>query len=376
MASVRADGLCGAAPSGQPLQWVGDVHDEDKTDVDICETQWDQGRVVKGIEVWASKWNVQGIQLTFSNDELGHMIGTKQGNKHQKLEWDPKSDTVEDVQLWSNPQATRLGKIYIKLSNGATLDIGIDKPAETAWYQETHSGIMLGAFGRADSAISAWGFMFLEDRVAKISISDFKFDEDLETFVSQRRGIDKVVFDSHVIYATTTNDPAIWVERTKTETNSYSYTQAVTWSYGLNYELEISAQVAGLGPKMSFGVEWKVGMEFRKQWTESEATTLTFKVNQPVEVGHTTMCVGYTEMGVFDGGYDALVHITLKNGKEFEFRERGTRKQAVFGKSETRCADLKGDFHEEDPTSFVERVQSNWNQTGQVERRIPTAFIG
>jgi hypothetical protein len=87
----------------------------------------------------------------------------------------------------SNPEATRLGKIWMKLSNGNTLDVGMDKPAQKTWYMETFSGIILGGYGRADSAITAWGFLFLEDKVGKITISDFKFDEDPETFVSQQK---------------------------------------------------------------------------------------------------------------------------------------------------------------------------------------------
>jgi hypothetical protein len=63
----------------------------------------------------------------------------------------------------------------------------MDSPGTKTWYMETFSGIILGGYGRADSAITAWGFLFLEDHVAKISLSDFKFDEDPETFISKQK---------------------------------------------------------------------------------------------------------------------------------------------------------------------------------------------
>jgi hypothetical protein len=186
IAGVAAIGDCDAGPWGDLLA-IGDIHDDSKVDIDICETQWKQGRVVKGIEVWADKNSIAGIQLTYSNDDTSHMIGSKKGEHHKKLDWDPKTVFISEVNMWSNPRATRTGKIYIKLTNGDTLDVGMDKPAETTHYMEVGAGVMLGGYGRADTAVTAWGFMFLESKVKEISIGDFKYDEDLKTVQSQRK---------------------------------------------------------------------------------------------------------------------------------------------------------------------------------------------
>jgi hypothetical protein len=99
IAGVAAIGDCDQGPWGNPFA-IGDIHDDSKADVEICETQWKQGRVVSGIEVWATKKNLAGIQLFYSNGEESHMIGSKEGDHHQKLTWDPKLDTVDELNMW------------------------------------------------------------------------------------------------------------------------------------------------------------------------------------------------------------------------------------------------------------------------------------
>jgi hypothetical protein len=165
----------------------------------------------------------------------------------------------------------------------------------------------------------------------------------------------------------------MWVERTNTQTSGYSYSQSVSFTFGLHYDLEISAQVAGVGPKATAGWEWSVQTENKKEWSKSETNTLTFKVAQPAASGKTTMCVGYTETGTFDGDYECNVHITLKNGRTFDFRERGKRNSVFFGGSDTRCADKEGDHMSEDPQTFVEL---NGNAPPSGSKRSLTKLIG
>lgn len=56
-------------------------------------------------------------------------------------------------------------------------------------------------------------------------------------------------------------------------------------------------------------------------------------------------------------GYDANVHITLKNGKTFDLRERGERKQTLYGDAQTACANEYGGHQSEEPGDFVARHQ-------------------
>jgi hypothetical protein len=176
-------GDCASGPIGA-LQAVGGGDPANApTSIEICETQWAQGHVVSGVEVWATADNVAGIQLTYSNGDVSHLIGTASGEHHEVLTWDTKVDRVKELHLWANPKGDRTGKIYLKVANAdgtneRELDVGQNKVSSHMWDVTTYSGIMLGGFGRADSAIVAWGFMFLESEVMDISLTDFNFHTD------------------------------------------------------------------------------------------------------------------------------------------------------------------------------------------------------
>ncbi|KAJ4296492.1 hypothetical protein N0V90_006537 [Kalmusia sp. IMI 367209] len=353
---VAAIGDCDSGPFAA-LQAVGDKHDASDYDVEICETQWPYGTVVRGVEVWGSKDRISGILLTYSNQDKSHLVGARAGDYHQALDWDPFTVSVSRVVLWSDKDAKQLGGLRIELSNGDNLEMKVDKISQSVFSPDVGSGILLGGWGRADDHVTAWGWMFLEDKVATIQIGDFKWDRDQDEFVKSQEGIKKTVMTSAMNYNTASNATTVGIDITNTVTNSYSYSQSVHWNFGMGYSLEISGQVAGVGPKSTFSVSFEVGMDFRKEWTQTESTSLVFKITQPSLPGKTTMCIGFVEYGEFDMGYDANVHLTLKNGRTFDFRERGQRKQTLFGKAQTACADEDGDHQSEDPWDFVTRHQ-------------------
>ncbi|KAF2447574.1 hypothetical protein P171DRAFT_518662 [Karstenula rhodostoma CBS 690.94] len=333
---VAAIGDCDSGPFAA-LQAVGDKHDASQYDVDICETQWPHG------------------------------------DYHQALNWDPFTVSVTRTVLWSDRDANQLGGMRIELSNGEVLEMKVDKISGKTFSPDVGSGIMLGGWGRADDHITAWGWLFLEDKVDKIQIGDFRWDQDQEEFAKSQAGIKKAVKASQGQYNAASNATTIAFDISDTVSNSYSYSQSVHYNFGMGYSLEISGQVAGVGPKSSFSVSFEVGQDFKKEWTQTQSTTLTFKVSQPALPGKTTMCIGYVEYGEFDMGYDANVHITLKNGKTFDFRERGERKQTMFGQAQTACADEDGDHSSESPEDFVNRHRPE--TTKRESRKRESRFI-
>ncbi|KAF2634120.1 hypothetical protein P280DRAFT_543952 [Massarina eburnea CBS 473.64] len=371
IASVAAIGDCDNGPFAG-LQAVGDKHDASDSDIPICETQWKRGRVVKGVEVWGSKDRISGIQLTYTNDDKSNMIGARAGVYHQSLDWDPATVTVSRAVLWSDKDARQLGGLRIELSNDQNLEMKVDKISSVVFSPDVGSGILMGGWGRADDHITAWGWMFLEDKVSKISIGDFKWDQDQKQFAKSQAGIKSTVLTYDAHYTTTSNATTVGFDVPKSVTNSYSYSQSVSFTFGFGYQLEISAQVAGAGPKSTTSINFEVGTESTKTWSKSDNVGLTFKVSQPAVPGKTTMCVGFVEFGEFDMGYDAKVTILLKNGKKFEFRERGQRKQAFYGGARTACAEQQGDHSQEDAWTFVEK--NNKQATKKQTRFISQSF--
>ena len=198
--SVAAIGDCDNGPFAA-RQPVGDKHDASNADVDICETQWPSGNVVRGVEVWGNKDRISGILLTYSNQEHSHLVGARAGDYHQALDWDPFTVSVSRVVLWSDKDAKQLGGIRVELSNGDNMEMKVQQISEVIFSPDVGSGIILGGYGRADDHITAWGWLFLEDKVDKIQIGDFKWDQDQDEFVKSQAYVHN---DSLVIKSLTT----------------------------------------------------------------------------------------------------------------------------------------------------------------------------
>lgn len=186
IASVNAIGDCDSGPFAQLLP-VGDKHDASDADVDICETQWPYGTAVKGIEVWGSNKRISGVLLTYTNNDHSHLMGAREGDKHESLQWDPFTQYVTRAVLWSDKNAKQLGGLRIELNDGKSLEMKIDDLSKVTLSPDVGSGILLGMFGRSDDHVTALGWMFLEDKVDKIQIGDFKWDEDLDQFVATQK---------------------------------------------------------------------------------------------------------------------------------------------------------------------------------------------
>lgn len=169
------------------------------------------------------------------------------------------------------------------------------------------------------------------------------------------RGIETVVYNHMEHLGTQSNSSTISMSPKKTETEGYSYSMATSWKFGLGYELEISGKVFGIGGTSKYKLNAEVGQEFKKEWSQSESVDLSFNLAQATRSGYTTMCIGFYQFGKFDMGYESTVRLELKNGRKFEFRERGVRKLTKFGGSQTACADEEGDHRGDNPTEFIER---------------------
>jgi hypothetical protein len=95
-------------------------------------------------------------------------------------------------------------------------------------------------------------------------------------------------------------------------------------------------------------------MQYTTEWSKTDTTAIAFRVSAPVRPGYTTICVGYTETGEFDGTYTSTATLKLANGKTFSFEDRGKRSATSYGGSETACAEGEGDLRGMDAQKFVE----------------------
>ena len=141
-----------------------------------CNTKYDQGIVVTGLEVWASGKAVRAVQLYYSDGSNSGMVGKLDDvREHQRIDWDPSKDSISQYKSWGNGNGKYLGRIYLRLKSGGELNVGKDVDGQDVYETDVQSGILLGAFGRSGDSIDGMGALFLKSKVSKVTIEDVKF---------------------------------------------------------------------------------------------------------------------------------------------------------------------------------------------------------
>ena len=141
-----------------------------------CDTKYDQGIVISGMEVWASSKAVRAVQFYYSDGTNSQMYGKLDDIKqHDRKDWDPSKDSISQFKSWGNGNGKYLGRIQLRLKSGAVLDVGKDTDGQETYESDVQSGILLGAFGRVGDSIDGMGVLFLKSKVDKITIENVKF---------------------------------------------------------------------------------------------------------------------------------------------------------------------------------------------------------
>jgi hypothetical protein len=143
----------------------------------FCATKWSEGTVMTGLEVWANKKGVMGIQFYYSDGSSSPLYGKIDGDRTKRLDWDPAVDTITQVRSWGNGRGQFLGRVEIKTAKGGHLDVGKDTGGQDTFEYNVGSGIMLGAFGTSGDLVDSLGFYFLRSKIDKITMDDIVFDE-------------------------------------------------------------------------------------------------------------------------------------------------------------------------------------------------------
>lgn len=141
-----------------------------------CETKYDQGIVMTGMEVWASGKAVRAVQFYYSDGTNSPMIGKLDDIKeHQRIDWDPSKDGIDQFKSWGNGKGQYLGRVYLRLKSGGELNVGKDTDGQDTFESDPQSGIVLGAFGRGGDVVDGMGMLFLKSTVDKMTIEDVAF---------------------------------------------------------------------------------------------------------------------------------------------------------------------------------------------------------
>ena len=171
---ARADD-CTDGPINQPIQTWG----KDVSNGGFCHTQWTTGLSVTGVEVWATQWQITGIQLTYSDGTKGPVQGQTNGDySHDAINWDV-TKPITAMKLAGNYAGDGLGLVHIEV-DGKTLDVKSDVGSNTGDNVVLATGTMLGASGEAPDFVRAWRPLFMGEANGGAQITDVAFDDSLE----------------------------------------------------------------------------------------------------------------------------------------------------------------------------------------------------
>lgn len=307
----------------------------------FCATKWKEGTVITGIEVWANKHLVRGLQFYYSDGSNSDLIGNGDGGKTQRMDWDPSVDGIAQLKMWGNGKGEALGRVFIRTKAGDELDVGKDDTeGQDTFEPKVASGILLGAYGGHGDHIDTLGLLFLKSKIDKISVDDVVFDQDPEALNAQQEGLETVILE----YADHTNSNTASSEiftfgKLDTRTTTKTFTNKATHSFGWSNAIELSGKILDLGASSTTTLKYDYSKESSEESSTTETVTLTYTVATTLAPGQRTFCRATAMSGVYKGDYTSTVNIWLEDGSTFGFGQTGTMEQVNWSKASSECRD-------------------------------------
>ncbi|KAJ4294183.1 hypothetical protein N0V90_007873 [Kalmusia sp. IMI 367209] len=306
---------------------------------DWCNSKWDQGIVVTGMEVWASNKAVRAVQLYYSDGSNSGMVGKLDDVKeHQRIDWDPSKDGISQLKTWGNGKGQYLGRVYLRLKSGGELNVGKDTDGQAVYETDVQSGIMLGAYGKAGDVIDGMGVLFLKSKVSKITIENVAFSDTAEDLNERMKGLNTMIID----YADHKNNQAnatddFSFQKKQTRTVTKTYTQSAALTFGITEAIEVSGEILGIGAKSTTTLKFETQLTDTTSTATADTTDLTYSTSTTVPPGGRVYCRATAMSGVYKGTYSANVKIWLEDGSDFSFAQGGTLDQVTWSQASSEC---------------------------------------
>lgn len=154
----------------------------------FCETKWQDGKTITGIEVWAAKWMIEGLQFSYSDGTKGALMGytTADGDRHAGIFWD-EGDTITKMQWWKNHDQNGISKIIVETKGGKKLEKGNGQTRGDPDDIPVGSGILLAARGSYGAWVNNIDFRFMGNVAQTALVSKVKYDEDINDWNKRQK---------------------------------------------------------------------------------------------------------------------------------------------------------------------------------------------
>ncbi|RDL34412.1 uncharacterized protein BP5553_07540 [Venustampulla echinocandica] len=336
----RADG-CEKGP-------FGDSHKFGKTGGGYyCDTAWDKGLVITGLEVWANEWHVKGIQWAYSDGTKSVVRGMNVGDRNQAITWGA-GDKITRLQMWGNYAGDAVGKIEIETSSGKKLSQGSDVGTFGGEPVLTHSGILLGGRGSSNDFVNELEMLFLASNVQKggAVITAVKFQDNLDDWNKKMKGIETTSLDAAYFINSNKKGSKQSYQFSKSLSRSVgkTLTQQYSTTLGASVSVTVGAEVEVPLFKASESVTASASYSYEAMDSTSTDTTttgsLTWTLGGDLEPNHCVECTGSAIGGTYESDYESTVTITLATGQKFKITQPGHFNSTNWAKSSTECKDI------------------------------------
>ena len=310
----------------------------------FCETKWKAGVVVTGLDVYATSDDIEAVQFYYSDGTSGNQWGQVNGKEPAKsIHWDPtKGETIAQLRMWGNGVGTRLGRVYLRVSSGATLDAGKDTSGQKVYEKPVDSGVMLGAFGKCGDAIDNMGILFMKSKVSAIKVTDTKFSDTPDELNKKAQGLQTCSVDTASFTNKNTNNNTFLFQGQDSRTTSKTYSVDNTNSFGFSEAIEIGTE-GGLPGLIDINFKSTTTLSYGYSNTKSESSTtssthaLTYNIGGPLSSGEVTYCQAIAMFGTYDGKFTCTVQMQLEDGSTFSFASQGEMKQVAYSDVQASC---------------------------------------
>ena len=131
-----------------------------------------------------------------------------------------------------------------------------------------------------------------------------------------------------------------------TVSGSQSVTQTTTWdqsttgTFGMSISVEVEAEPFGIGAKTTVGAEWSVSKTSSHGGSTSDTITITNSIG-PISIGpgHGKACKIFAQKGTGTFPYTSTVTLNLEGGGVVNYQEKGSLDEVQYSNAFATCDD-------------------------------------
>lgn len=305
--------------------WVIGGRNSDVGPNNICETHWGGDyQPITGLEAWTDNDKITGVRATYSGGAVSQIFGRINSGQSGSITVDySKGEKFTTVVSYGNGIGTRLGHMYLETSGGQKLDIGKNTDGITPYSMNVGGGILLGLIGSYGDEINAMGYLFISSTVQSVSVGQMTFDPDPS---GTNTSLSPLVLSNQHYYNDRTpgSGNVTWnFSGQQTETQSNTYTQSSTTTFGGSIQVEVSAELFGIGGKVTTGFTWESSQTTESASSTTSSVMLTWGETGSLQPGQGVDCTAYVQKGQGNFAYTSHVTMLLVDGTTYSYVEKG-----------------------------------------------------